>query len=226
MFPGRFGGPMDSSNYRHRVLHRLAKELGLPKLNFQVIRRTIATLGKTKGHPKGIQGMMRHTRMATTMEVYMQSLEPEVRKAINSIHDELMATGTEGSTPKKPSASRRSRQREAEVAAPNANATTAKEHVSAPEEEMVRTGKPPRGKLLLFAGKIRASDWGCASKYLKRNGGPDRDRTDDLFHAMEHVKSQMADGKALMSRHNRQNRPNGRYLRAKCGQTTASGRLG
>ncbi len=97
MFPGRFGGPMDSSNYRHRVLHRLATELGLPKLNFQVIRRTIATLGKNMGHPKDIQGLMRHTRLATTMDVYMQSLEPEVRKAINSIHHELVATGTEGS---------------------------------------------------------------------------------------------------------------------------------
>ena len=54
MFPGRFGGPMDPSNYRNRVLQRLARELGLPKLNFQVIRRTIATLGKNKGHPKDI----------------------------------------------------------------------------------------------------------------------------------------------------------------------------
>ena len=40
---------MDSSNYRHRVLHKLAEEVGLPKLTFQVIRRSIATLGKTKG---------------------------------------------------------------------------------------------------------------------------------------------------------------------------------
>ena len=29
MFPGRFGGPMDSSNFRHRVLHKLAEELEL-----------------------------------------------------------------------------------------------------------------------------------------------------------------------------------------------------
>jgi hypothetical protein len=76
----------------------------LPKLTFQVIRRAIATLGKTKGHPKDIQGLMRHTRLATTMEVYMQSLEKEVRTAINSIHDELVATGTEGSTPQQPTA--------------------------------------------------------------------------------------------------------------------------
>jgi integrase len=48
IFPGRFGGFMDSSNFRHRVLHRLAEELELPKLTFQVIRRTIATLAQRR----------------------------------------------------------------------------------------------------------------------------------------------------------------------------------
>ncbi len=84
---------MDSSNYRRRVLHKIAQQLGLPKLTFQVIRRTIATLGKKKGHVKDIQGMMRHSKASTTTDVYMQSLESEVRTAINSIHDELMANG-------------------------------------------------------------------------------------------------------------------------------------
>ena len=57
------------------MLHKLAKELGLPKLTFQVIRRTMATLAKDMGHVKDIQGMMRHSRLATTTDVYMQSLE-------------------------------------------------------------------------------------------------------------------------------------------------------
>ena len=51
-------------------------------------------------------------------------------------------------------------------------------------------------------------------------GGPDRDRTDDLFHAMEQFKPQSTDGTVLTNRHNRQKRPTGRYLRAKCGQNT------
>jgi hypothetical protein len=83
IFPGRRGPFMDSSNFRKRVLHKLAEELELPKLTFQVIRRTIATLGKTKGHVKDIQGMMRHSKASTTTDVYMQSLEDEVRTAIN-----------------------------------------------------------------------------------------------------------------------------------------------
>ena len=38
------GGFLDSDNLRKRVLHKLARDLKLPKLTFQVIRRTIATL--------------------------------------------------------------------------------------------------------------------------------------------------------------------------------------
>jgi len=46
IFPNRAGGFLDSSNFRNRVLHKLAEELELPKLTFQVIRRTIATLAQ------------------------------------------------------------------------------------------------------------------------------------------------------------------------------------
>jgi len=139
MFPGRFGGPMDSSNYRKRVLHKLAGELGFPKLNFQVIRRTIATLGKTKGHPKDIQGLMRHSRLATTMEIYMQSLEKEVRTAINSIHDELVATGTDGPSPQPSS-------------------QTQQNNVTKGVDSKVEA--PSRAKILPFAGKMRANGLG------------------------------------------------------------------
>ena len=38
-------------------MRKLSDELGLPKLTFQVIRRTIATLGQKKGTPKDIQGV-------------------------------------------------------------------------------------------------------------------------------------------------------------------------
>ncbi|WP_263415223.1 site-specific integrase [Terriglobus albidus] len=103
MFPGRFGGPMDPSNYRKRVLHKLARELELPKLNFQVIRRTIATLGKSKGHVKDIQGIMRHSKASTTTDIYMQSLEPEVRMAVNLIFDELQGNRPSGPEAARPS---------------------------------------------------------------------------------------------------------------------------
>lgn len=83
---------MDPSNYRKRVLHKLATELGLPKLTFQVIRRTIATLAQKKGTVKDVQGMMRHSRVATTTDVYMQELPEGVRATVDSIHRELQGT--------------------------------------------------------------------------------------------------------------------------------------
>jgi integrase len=89
IFAGRTGNFLDSSNYRKRVLHRLAADLKLPKLTFQVIRRTIATLAQNKGTVKDVQGIMRHSRTATTTDVYMQELPEGVRAAINSIHTEL-----------------------------------------------------------------------------------------------------------------------------------------
>lgn len=89
IFPGRNGGFIDSGNYRKRVLHRFARELELPKLTFQVIRRTIATLARKKGDVKDVQGVLRHSRTATTTDVYMQQLPEGVRATVNSIHQEL-----------------------------------------------------------------------------------------------------------------------------------------
>jgi integrase len=89
IFPARDGGFIDTGNYRRRVLHKFAKELGLPKLTFQVIRRTIATLARKKGDVKDVQGVLRHSRTATTTDVYMQQLPEGVRATVNSIHQEL-----------------------------------------------------------------------------------------------------------------------------------------
>lgn len=92
IFPGRFGGFMDSSNYRKRVLHKLAAELQLPKLTFQVIRRTTATLAQKKGTVKDVQGVMGHTRLATTTDVYMQPIPESVRATVDSLDRELQLT--------------------------------------------------------------------------------------------------------------------------------------
>ncbi len=200
IFPGRFGGPMDTGNFRKRVLHRLAKDLGLPKLTFRVIRRTIATLGKSKAHPKDIQGMLRHSRLATTMEVYMQSLEPEVRRAINSIHDELMATGTHGPETQPPPPGS-----QGTGAQGTGQSISLEEEFATVESQRTEKGKgiqkvPSRCKIIPFAGKMRANDFEAFRLIVELIGGPGRDRTDDLFHAMERLGRLFVDGKGLMSR--------------------------
>ncbi len=85
---------MDTSNYRKRVLHKLATDLGLPKLTFQVIRRTIATLAQKKGTVKDVQGVLRHSRAATTTDVYMQEIPKSVRATVDSINAELRKRST------------------------------------------------------------------------------------------------------------------------------------
>jgi len=89
IFPDAKGGFIDTGNYRKRVLHKLARDLGLPKLTFQVIRRTIATLAQKKGTVKDVQGLLRHSRAATTTDVYMQEIPESVQATINAIHAEL-----------------------------------------------------------------------------------------------------------------------------------------
>jgi hypothetical protein len=56
IFENEDGGVLDADNYRKRVLHKVARDLQLPKLTFQVIRRTIATLARKSGTIKDMQG--------------------------------------------------------------------------------------------------------------------------------------------------------------------------
>ncbi len=89
IFPNNEGGVRDPNNYRKRVLGILREKLNLPKLTFQVIRRTFATLSQTKGTVKDTQGVLRQVRNATTVDVYMQVLPEGVKQMIDSMHDEL-----------------------------------------------------------------------------------------------------------------------------------------
>jgi len=52
MFENEESGFLDTDNYRKRVLHKIARELQLPKPTLQVIRRTIATLAQRTDRSK------------------------------------------------------------------------------------------------------------------------------------------------------------------------------
>jgi len=137
IFPNRVGGFLDSSNFRNRVLHKLAEELELPKLTFQVIRRSIATMAQRKGTVKDVQGILRHSRTATTTDVYMQELPEGVRATVNSIHKELK-TGTGGS---------------GAVATSRSTQSTAKPASAGPESE-TRVVEMPVTRNELKSGKL------------------------------------------------------------------------
>jgi integrase len=78
-----------TDNYRARVLKKLADDLELPKLNFQVLRRTMATLAQTKGGVKDVQGILGHSKADTTVNVYMQPIEAGVKQTLDAIYAEL-----------------------------------------------------------------------------------------------------------------------------------------
>jgi hypothetical protein len=81
---------MDTGNYRNCVLNPLAKELGLSKLNFQVMRPTMATQAQSMGSVKDIRAHLRHAKADTTANEYM----PEsVKKMVGSVYAMLTKGG-------------------------------------------------------------------------------------------------------------------------------------
>ena len=66
-------GFIGTDNYRGRALKKPAEMLGLAKLNIQVLRRTMATLGQTKGGVKDGQGVLGHSKADTTGSVSMHA---------------------------------------------------------------------------------------------------------------------------------------------------------
>jgi len=95
MFPNADGGFLDTSNYRSRILKPLAEELGIPKLNFQVLRRTMATRAQNLGSVKDIQSHLRHSRADTTANEYMQELPESVQQMVGSVYQMLATAATE-----------------------------------------------------------------------------------------------------------------------------------
>jgi len=88
IFANRSGGCIDPQNYRKKM-QKLSQHVSLPKLTFQVIRRTIGTLAQKKGTPKDIQALLRHSRLATTTDVYMQEIPESVKATVEAISKEL-----------------------------------------------------------------------------------------------------------------------------------------
>jgi len=95
MFPNADGGFMDASNYRFRVLKPLAEALGIERLNFQILRRTMATQAQSMGSVKDIQAHLRHSRPDTTANEYMQALPASVQQMVGSMYLMLMKGGEE-----------------------------------------------------------------------------------------------------------------------------------
>jgi len=95
IFPNADGGLIDTANYRSRILKPLAEELGIPKLNFQVLRRTMATRAQNLGSVKDIQSHLRHSRADTTANEYMQELPESVQQMVGTVYAMLTSAAVQ-----------------------------------------------------------------------------------------------------------------------------------
>ena len=64
----------------------LAEKLEVPKVNFQILRRTMATQTQCIGSMKDIQAHLRHAKADTTANKYMQELPESVKTMVGSVY--------------------------------------------------------------------------------------------------------------------------------------------
>jgi integrase len=94
IFANSQGGFMDYENFEARVLGPIRLELGLVKLNFQILRRTYATraVGERKGTLKDVQKQLRHSRPNTTLENYVKEVPESVYRMVDAMYDKITGT--------------------------------------------------------------------------------------------------------------------------------------
>src|SRR5262249_712092 len=83
IFPSATGTFLSKENYFIRVLKPLAKKAGIPKINYQIIRRSVATMLSKYGSPADVAGVLRHKKIQT-QAVYVQKQEASVRESVST----------------------------------------------------------------------------------------------------------------------------------------------
>ncbi len=80
------GQPMRDNNILARHIKPAARKLGIPWVNWQVLRRSYATWLRMVGtDPRDRQSLMRHSRFTTTAEVYEQDLPESQIRAVEKL---------------------------------------------------------------------------------------------------------------------------------------------
>ncbi|MBV9082492.1 MAG: tyrosine-type recombinase/integrase [Acidobacteriaceae bacterium] len=89
LFPNEIGRVMSTNNYRKRVLQEMGKEIGLPNLTFQMLRRTTATHFQEDGDIKDTQALLRHADAETTLGIYQQTITQKLTAAVQRWDDRM-----------------------------------------------------------------------------------------------------------------------------------------
>jgi len=82
------GKPMHDQNILKRHVQPVARRLGLNFVDWRCLRRSYATwLVQSGADPKSVQGQMRHSRIATTMDIYAQTVPVSQRRAVEKLSE-------------------------------------------------------------------------------------------------------------------------------------------
>ena len=80
------GAPMRDNSILVRHIKPAARMIGLPWVNWQVLRRSFAMKLKRNGADvKDAQALMRHSKASTTMDVYMQFDSASQRRVVDGL---------------------------------------------------------------------------------------------------------------------------------------------
>jgi integrase len=80
------GAPMRDNIILVRHIKPAAERLGIPWVNWQVLRRSCATWLQQAGvDVKDAQGLLRHSRASTTQDVYQQLVPESQQKAVRKL---------------------------------------------------------------------------------------------------------------------------------------------
>ena len=91
LFPSELGTAMSHENWRARNLARIVKAAGLEgRVDYRILRRTVATHAQKDGNPKDIQALLRHADIKTTLGVYQQAIPEIVSATVNSWEKRLL----------------------------------------------------------------------------------------------------------------------------------------
>ena len=82
----RTGQPMRDNNILVRHIKPAARKMGIPWVNWLVLRRSYATWLRMVGtDPRDRQSLMRHSRFTTTAEIYEQDLPESQLRAVEKL---------------------------------------------------------------------------------------------------------------------------------------------
>lgn len=77
------GRPMRDNNILTRFIKPAARKLGLDFVNWRCLRTSYGTwMADAGANPKDVQGQMRHSRISTTMDIYVQHVPESQRRAV------------------------------------------------------------------------------------------------------------------------------------------------